>query len=731
MATLVVSGPDGFKDEKDISGELTIGRADNNDLILTAGGVSRRHARVYLQDGQVLIEDSGSANGTFVAGAKIKGAQPLTAGAKVVIGDYELALKAAGARKPSGANHNKVAKPAVVPDGAPPRLGGAPGAPPTRTLARSARPMTDAALLDGKAKARVAASRAKAAGGPQQLIEGPQLRGLTGPWAGKVFPIKDLMTVGRVAGVTLQLDDDSVSRKHAELEPTEEGIVLRDLGSANGTAVNGVPVTEEVLLTPGDSVQFGVVELQFQDREGARARHALGPSLGGGRRKLIFIAVALVVVFGGGLILKLTQGGPARPVGPAVVDPTAQILEHLSVCRSYVSTDLGSEPNWDKAEIACNQVLDLEPINSEANELIRRIKFEQENFNNYQAAERAMKLDREEEALALYAKIGDGSSYYLRVKSRIADAVDQTLRKSKDQCDRYVRNGELRPALERCEAYMKFHCQQLSRDDLYPPPGYKLRIDDGGRLRKNEWRPRDPMYRKFLRVRARVDPGAPAWECPVLSIIRPREKIEEPWQRVEKALRGKHNEKLMWMALMQYWQGKDNEANRSFLRIVEDVSKADLHRQSEEMRRDANAVASFFKAGQTSLQKDDVEDAAKSFEEAWHLDAKLMGELAEKEPSFWRQNIGADLAEKSYERGKYYADRQDPLRACRIWKTAFKFYKGNVSINKAIGFCSTQAAARLNQASSCEDLRTTIIFAVSGDGVEEKANERKAELGCP
>src|SRR5688572_3679839 len=93
MPTLVIRGPDGAEQEQELSAEVTIGRADNNDVILTSGGVSRRHARIYLDDGQVVVEDSGSANGTFLDGQKIKGPKPLGAATKLSIGDYTIRLK--------------------------------------------------------------------------------------------------------------------------------------------------------------------------------------------------------------------------------------------------------------------------------------------------------------------------------------------------------------------------------------------------------------------------------------------------------------------------------------------------------------------------------------------------------------------------------------------------------------------------------------------------------------
>ena len=59
------------------------------------------------------------------------------------------------------------------------------------------------------------------------------------------------------------LGDPNVSRRHAELRRTEEGIVVTDLGSTNGTRVNGTPVRERQL-DSGDEVTVGSTTLVFE-----------------------------------------------------------------------------------------------------------------------------------------------------------------------------------------------------------------------------------------------------------------------------------------------------------------------------------------------------------------------------------------------------------------------------------------------------------------------------------
>ncbi|PYC82142.1 peptide-binding protein [Streptomyces tateyamensis] len=79
-----------------------------------------------------------------------------------------------------------------------------------------------------------------------------RLPGLTLPQLGP-----PALRIGRAPGSDLRLSDASVSRNHAELRRYPHGWTLRDLGSTNGTHVNGHRVTGAVPVRPGDRVTFG------------------------------------------------------------------------------------------------------------------------------------------------------------------------------------------------------------------------------------------------------------------------------------------------------------------------------------------------------------------------------------------------------------------------------------------------------------------------------------------
>jgi len=80
---------------------------------------------------------------------------------------------------------------------------------------------------------------------------------ISGPSLGLRREITDALTIGRSASCEIALDDDKVSRQHARIELDGVELKIRDLGSRNGTRVNGKRIRSELRLVDGDQIQFG------------------------------------------------------------------------------------------------------------------------------------------------------------------------------------------------------------------------------------------------------------------------------------------------------------------------------------------------------------------------------------------------------------------------------------------------------------------------------------------
>jgi len=74
---------------------------------------------------------------------------------------------------------------------------------------------------------------------------------------------EQVVTIGRAPDNIIHIDDPSVSGRHAELRRMDKTYQLRDLGSTNGTRVNGTGASE-MTLHPGDRVRFGAVDGRFE-----------------------------------------------------------------------------------------------------------------------------------------------------------------------------------------------------------------------------------------------------------------------------------------------------------------------------------------------------------------------------------------------------------------------------------------------------------------------------------
>jgi len=88
-----------------------------------------------------------------------------------------------------------------------------------------------------------------------------------GPDKGKAFDItEEGATIGREGGLGVALEDDSVSREHAEIRVSEEGVEVVDLGSSNGTLLNGRSISRDPLRI-GDRIQLGDTVLAAEESE--------------------------------------------------------------------------------------------------------------------------------------------------------------------------------------------------------------------------------------------------------------------------------------------------------------------------------------------------------------------------------------------------------------------------------------------------------------------------------
>jgi pSer/pThr/pTyr-binding forkhead associated (FHA) protein len=79
---------------------------------------------------------------------------------------------------------------------------------------------------------------------------------------GVEWPLARSLRIGRSSGCDVVLTDDSVSRRHAEIALRGGVCVLRDLGSCNGTLVNGRPVLR-ARLRRGDEIVLGETVLRL------------------------------------------------------------------------------------------------------------------------------------------------------------------------------------------------------------------------------------------------------------------------------------------------------------------------------------------------------------------------------------------------------------------------------------------------------------------------------------
>ena len=80
------------------------------------------------------------------------------------------------------------------------------------------------------------------------------------------------LTLGRSSTNDVFLPDRTLSRVHARLDQKPEGLVLTDLGSRNGTQLNGSRIVEPIVVRPGDRIVLGETSIEVSEEAHSTAR---------------------------------------------------------------------------------------------------------------------------------------------------------------------------------------------------------------------------------------------------------------------------------------------------------------------------------------------------------------------------------------------------------------------------------------------------------------------------
>ncbi|MFJ4082077.1 FHA domain-containing protein [Streptomyces iakyrus] len=235
----------------DPSRAYTLGRDPQGDVVFDDARVSWRHATISFNGRSWVIEDHGSTNGTFVQGQRIHQLE-LGPGSAVNLGNAtdgpRLNLSGAAA---------SVATPQAQPQQQPYAAQGA--NPAWGQQAPAQQPPQQQAAQAGWQQPQQAAHIPQQQG-PGGVAGAPPVYGDRSPTTFHQFSLGRVMRIGRALENELVVSDLQVSRHHAEFHSTPDGrMEIRDLGSHNGTYVNGQPIAKggTQLLGPTDVVGVG------------------------------------------------------------------------------------------------------------------------------------------------------------------------------------------------------------------------------------------------------------------------------------------------------------------------------------------------------------------------------------------------------------------------------------------------------------------------------------------
>ncbi|MGC4123198.1 MAG: sigma 54-interacting transcriptional regulator [Myxococcales bacterium] len=177
----------------------------------------------------------------------------------------------------------------------------------------------------------------------------PRIVALFGPRRGLSRDLDRRLLIGRSAEADLTLIDEKASREHCAIEASGDGFVLRDLGSRNGTLLNGTLLAAPATLKPGDQVAVGETVLVFEpDFDALPAKDGESTLVltrsGAAAARPGSKADAGALERAGELALRAAMAGSAEAAAELVCEAASKLLSPKSVAVLLLSAGQAPRP---------------------------------------------------------------------------------------------------------------------------------------------------------------------------------------------------------------------------------------------------------------------------------------------------------------------------------------------------------------------------------------------------
>jgi len=579
---------------------LTIGRATECTLVLPSTAVSRTHASVYLrEDGSAVIQDEGSANGVQVNGAFVTQPTLINEASQISISDYSFALEPKG----------EVVAP-IAPE-----------------------PSAEREELETILEAQVGA-------GTILANTSVVLVGRGGPFDGTTYTIdKPLMTVGRVEGNDVVLDDPSISRRHAQirLSATASRFTVLDLRSSNGTYVDGKRIKRSECGAES-IVRFG--DLAFKVTLVSRASEK--PKRKIGRRALLVGAFAVVLLLVAvGIVAKIKQPKPPPPRKTTAADRLRELQATVQRLVDQGKRKL-AQRQWSEAVRSFDMARAEDPLNAEAGQLRQQALTELGHKQTYAKGLEFLSLGNKEnlvKAKEIFLKIPTESIYHRDVRYRLRTIDDR------------LSEGYRIEGVSRCKARYWKECHEalckffnLLSEGRSVPGESQLR----GQL--------EGVEKRLKRQRDFVPCEAPRFLNP--------QGTEPPGERPEDLLAEKYTEKALQGVMLLYFNGRIENALKQVQRLANDRQIRPHWAALREINRQLLIIRGKYQEGYSAHRDRNVHEAARHWGMVLTADAALIPPRIE---SFYRREVKRGLGDLYFELGDEEAKVMRYRQAYAMW----------------------------------------------------------------